>query len=35
MKELHFNKKEILWKTIFENFNVALGKATARIVISF
>ena len=30
MKELWLNKWEILWKTICQNFNVALGKATAR-----
>ena len=30
MKELCLNKQEILWKTIFPNFNAALVKATTR-----
>ena len=30
MKKLCLNKQKILWKIIFENFNVALGKSTAR-----
>ena len=30
MKELCLNKQEILWKTFFRNFNMALEKATVR-----
>ena len=29
MKELCFNKRKILWKKLFQNFNVALGKTIA------
>ena len=34
MKVLCLNKQEILWKTTFKNFNVALGKATQQCLIA-